>query len=392
MLSSLPNKLYALIDKKYPQKAFGYLRQFQAKIKPQLSQIRTRLHKLFIKLKNNVLINKLILISDSAIAVIDDGALYVEKRIRHYSQQLKQTLVKTYKRAAQSFLAQRLKQYALLIRLDKPIGILLLLWPTLIALWIAAGGWPDTDVLLVFVAGVFLMRSAGCAINDYADRHIDCKVARTKDRPLTSGTITEKEALAVFAVLCIAAFALVLLMNQLTIIMSLVGLILAASYPFMKRHHYLPQIHLGAAFGWAVPMAYVAQTNELSPVAWLLFIATVLWATAYDTMYAMVDREDDLKIGVKSTAILFDDADKLIIGVIQSILILSLIMVGLRAELGGFYFTGVLLASGLAIWQQYLIRHRQPAQCFQAFLNNNWFGLVLFVGVFLEYQIGDITS
>ncbi|MDH5387289.1 MAG: 4-hydroxybenzoate octaprenyltransferase [Gammaproteobacteria bacterium] len=289
-------------------------------------------------------------------------------------------------------MAQRLKQYALLIRLDKPIGILLLLWPTLIALWIAAGGWPDTDVLLVFVAGVFLMRSAGCAINDYADRHIDCKVARTKDRPLTSGTITEKEALAVFAVLCIAAFALVLLMNQLTIIMSLVGLILAASYPFMKRHHYLPQIHLGAAFGWAVPMAYVAQTNELSPVAWLLFIATVLWATAYDTMYAMVDREDDLKIGVKSTAILFDDADKLIIGVIQSILILSLIMVGLRAELGGFYFTGVLLASGLAIWQQYLIRHRQPAQCFQAFLNNNWFGLVLFVGVFLEYQIGDITS
>ena len=301
-------------------------------------------------------------------------------------------LIKQYKLAIGSPLAIKLKLYAQLIRLDKPIGILLLLWPTLIALWIAAGGWPDLDVLFVFVAGVFLMRSAGCAINDYADRHIDCKVARTKDRPLTSGKITEKEALMVFAVLCIAAFILVLFMNPLTIVMSLGGLVLAASYPFMKRHHYLPQVHLGAAFGWAVPMAYTAQTNELNPVAWLLFIATVLWATAYDTMYAMVDREDDLKIGVKSTAILFESADKLIIGIIQVTLILCLIMIGRNAELGGFYYTGVLLASGLAIWQQYLIRHRQPAQCFQAFLNNNWFGLVLFVGVFLEYQIGGISS
>ena len=289
-------------------------------------------------------------------------------------------------------LAIKLRLYAQLIRLDKPIGILLLLWPTLIALWIAAGGWPDLDVLFVFVAGVFLMRSAGCAINDYADRHIDCKVKRTKDRPLTSGKITEKEALIVFAVLCITAFILVLFMNTLTIIMSLGGLVLAASYPFMKRHHYLPQVHLGAAFGWAVPMAYTAQSNEITPITWLLFIATVLWATAYDTMYAMVDREDDLKIGVKSTAILFESADKLIIGIIQATLILCLIMIGQQAELGGFYYTAVLLASGLAIWQQYLIRHRQPAQCFQAFLNNNWFGLVLFVGVFLEYQIGGISS
>ncbi|MDH3342783.1 MAG: 4-hydroxybenzoate octaprenyltransferase [Gammaproteobacteria bacterium] len=304
----------------------------------------------------------------------------------------KQWLLKGFHRVSQSRPAQKLKQYALLIRLDKPIGILLLLWPTLIALWIAAGGWPDNEVLFVFVAGVFLMRSAGCAINDYADRHIDCKVTRTKDRPLTSGKITEKEALIVFAVLCLTAFGLVLLMNPLTIIMSLIGLVLAASYPFMKRHHYLPQVHLGAAFGWAVPMAYVAQTNELSPVAWLLFIATVLWATAYDTMYAMVDREDDLKIGVKSTAILFESADKLIIGIIHATLILCLIMIGKNAELGGFYFAGLLTASGLAIWQQYLIRHREPAACFQAFLNNNWFGLVLFTGVFLEYQIGGITS
>ena len=301
-------------------------------------------------------------------------------------------LLKIRNHVKQSVLFNKLKQYALLIRLDKPIGILLLLWPTLIALWIAAGGWPDTDVLLVFIAGVFLMRSAGCAINDYADRHIDRLVTRTKNRPLTSGKITSIEALLIFAVLCIAAFSLVILMNQLTIVMSLIGLVLAASYPFMKRHHYLPQVHLGAAFGWAVPMAYAAQTNELSPVAWLLFIATVLWATAYDTMYAMVDREDDLKIGVKSTAILFEDADKLIIGIIQAILILCLIMVGQKVGLGGFYFTGVIIASVLAIWQQYLIRHRQPAECFQAFLNNNWFGLVLFVGIFLEYQLGGITS
>ena len=301
-------------------------------------------------------------------------------------------LLKIRNRVKQSPLANKLKQYALLIRLDKPIGILLLLWPTLIALWIAAGGWPDTDVLLVFVACVFLMRSAGCAINDYADRHIDCKVSRTKDRPLTSGKISEKEALAIFALLCIIAFGLVLLMNPLTIMMSFIGLVLAGSYPFMKRHTYLPQIHLGAAFGWAVPMAYAAQANELSQVTWLLFIATVLWTTAYDTMYAMVDREDDLKIGVKSTAILFEDADKLIIGIIQALLIICLIMIGHSLELGGFYYAGLLVATYLLVWQQYLIRHRKPAQCFQAFLNNNWFGLAVFVGVFLEYQIGGITS
>ncbi len=291
-----------------------------------------------------------------------------------------------------SSLLYKLKQYALLIRLDKPIGILLLLWPTLMALWIAAEGWPDTDVLIVFVAGVFLMRSAGCAINDYADRDIDRLVSRTKDRPITSGKISGKEALVIFALLSLTAFSLVLLMNPLTIVMSVVGLILAASYPFMKRHHYLPQVHLGAAFGWAVPMAYAAQANELSTVTWLLFIATVLWATAYDTMYAMVDRDDDIKIGVKSTAILFEAADTLIIGIIQSLLILCLIMIGQKLELGIYYFSGVLAATGFAVWQQRLIRDRQPAQCFKAFLNNNWFGFALFVGVFLEYQIGDISS
>ena len=285
-----------------------------------------------------------------------------------------------------------LKQYARLIRLDKPIGILLLLWPTLMALWIAAGGWPDINVLLVFVAGVFLMRSAGCAINDYADREIDPQVKRTRDRPLASGAITVIEALVIFVSLSVMAFMLVLMMNGLTITMSFIGIALAVTYPFMKRYHYLPQVHLGAAFGWAVPMAFAAQANELAPVAWLLFFATVLWATAYDTMYAMVDRDDDILIGAKSTAILFEDADTLIIGIIQAILIICLIMIGVKAELGGLYFLSVVIATGFAAWQQFLIKDRDPSQCFKAFLNNNWFGLILFTGVFLEYQIGSIAT
>jgi 4-hydroxybenzoate polyprenyltransferase len=294
-------------------------------------------------------------------------------------------------RAADSAAMERLRQYAVLVRLNRPIGILLLLWPTLISLWVAAQGWPDTRVLIVFILGVILMRSAGCAINDYADRDIDGSVARTKDRPLVSGKVSEKEALLVFATLSICAFGLVLLMNRLTIMMSLVGAVLAASYPFMKRYHFLPQVHLGAAFGWTVPMAFTAQANELTPVTWLLFLATVLWTTAYDTMYAMADREDDLKIGVKSTAILFGPLDKKIIGVIQAMLIMALLLIGQRAELSGFYYTGVVAASVLALWQQYLIRNRDPALCFKAFLNNNWFGLVLFIGLVLDYQFKGIT-
>jgi 4-hydroxybenzoate polyprenyltransferase len=276
--------------------------------------------------------------------------------------------------------------YALLTRLDKPIGIFLLLWPTLIALWIAAEGWPDPLVLFVFVMGVILMRSAGCAINDYADRHIDDKVKRTKQRPLASGKISEKETLLVFASLSITAFILVLFMNELTIWMSLGGIILAASYPFMKRYHYLPQVHLGAAFGWSAPMAYTAQANEITVITWLIFLATILWATAYDTMYAMVDYDDDIKIGVKSTAILFGNQDKLIIGIIQSLLIFNLLLIGQRAELSGFYYLGVTAASIFAVYQQYLIKDRKHELCFKAFLNNNWFGLVLFIGVFLDYQ------
>jgi len=281
----------------------------------------------------------------------------------------------------------RLKQYALLIRLDRPIGIYLLLWPTLWALWIAAKGWPDPLVLFVFVSGVILMRSAGCAINDFADRDIDPHVERTKNRPLAAGRISSRETLAVFSGLSISAFALVLLMNELTIYMSFVGIILAASYPFMKRFHYMPQVHLGAAFGWAAPMAFTAQANEITQITWLIFMATVLWATAYDTMYAMADREDDLKVGVKSTAILFGDADKLIIGLLQALLIMDLILIGNRAEMGLYYYSGLAAASVFSVYQQYLIKDREPAKCFKAFLNNNWFGMCVFIGIFVDYWV-----
>jgi 4-hydroxybenzoate polyprenyltransferase len=284
-------------------------------------------------------------------------------------------------------LIERLELYAQLVRLDRPIGIYLLLWPTLWSLWIAARGWPDALVLFVFVAGVVLMRSAGCAINDYADRDIDPHVERTRNRPLAAGKVSARETLAVFALLSISAFLLVLLMNRLTIYMSFVGILLAASYPFMKRYHYMPQIHLGAAFGWAAPMAFTAQANEITSVTWLLFMATILWATAYDTMYAMADREDDLKIGVKSTAILFGEADRLIIGILQTLLIVDLIFIGRQSELGLFYYLGLSVAGGLAVYHQWLIRHRDPARCFKAFLHNNWFGMAVFAGIFIDYWV-----
>lgn len=281
----------------------------------------------------------------------------------------------------------RLEQYSLLIRLDRPIGIYLLLWPTLWALWIAARGTPEMLVLFVFVSGVFLMRSAGCAINDYADRDIDPHVARTRDRPLAAGRISTKETLVVFASLSITAFILVLFMNSLTIYMSVVGIILAASYPFAKRYHYMPQVHLGAAFGWAAPMAFTAQANEITVVTWLIFMATVLWATAYDTMYAMADRDDDLRIGVKSTAILFGEADKLIIGLLQVLLIFDLILIGTRSDMGLYYYLGLCVATGLAVYQQVLIKDRDKQKCIQAFLNNNWFGLAVFAGIFVDFWV-----
>ena len=283
---------------------------------------------------------------------------------------------------------ERLTQYARLMRLDKPIGIYLLLWPTLWALWIAGEGKPDLRVIGVFVAGVVLMRSAGCVINDYADRKIDPHVARTCNRPIASGKVTAREALILFGVLCALAFSLVLLMNRLTLYLAFGGVVLAAIYPFMKRYTHLPQVVLGVAFGWAVPMAFAAQTGEVPRVAWLLFVATVLWTTAYDTMYGMVDREDDVKIGVKSTAILFGDADRIVIGVLQLLTLGALALAGQVASLGGYFYFGLALAAGLALYQQYLIRERQPAACFRAFLNNHWFGAAVFSGIVLAYLAG----
>jgi len=282
---------------------------------------------------------------------------------------------------------ERLHQYALLMRLDKPIGILLLLWPTLWALLIAGEGKPDLLVLVVFVLGVIVMRSAGCVINDYADRNIDPFVRRTKNRPVAAGRVAPYEALKLFVFLCLIAFGLVLLLNWLTILLSVVAVILAALYPFAKRTTYLPQVALGAAFSMAIPMAFAAQTGEVNRIAWLLFLANLLWTTAYDTMYAMVDREDDLKIGVKSTAILFGDVDVIIIGIIQSMVFLALFLAGALIPMGMFYYMGLTLAIGLAMYQQELIKNRDPENCFQAFLNNNWFGMVVFAGIVLDFLL-----
>ncbi len=284
-----------------------------------------------------------------------------------------------------SSITTRLGDYARLMRLDKPIGIFLLLWPTLWALWIASEGHPDHQILVVFVLGVILMRSAGCIINDYADRDFDRHVSRTQNRPLTSGRVSTREAKILLLVLCLAAFLLVLQLNTLTILLSIVALLLAAIYPFMKRFTHLPQIFLGAAFGWAVPMAFAAQTGSVPQIAWLMFLATLLWATAYDTLYAMVDREDDLALGIKSTAILFGDSDRQIIGLIQVMVLLCLLMIGRQAELGTIYYISVLVAGLLAAYQQYLIRYRTREGCFQAFLNNNWFGMAIFLGILFDY-------
>ena len=279
----------------------------------------------------------------------------------------------------------RLGEYALLMRLHRPIGIYLLLWPTLWALWLAGQGQPPRGVVLVFVLGVVLMRSAGCVINDIADRKFDPHVTRTRDRPLAAGRVSLSEAIALLLILCLLAFALALTQNMLTIQLAFAGLALALSYPFMKRFHSLPQVHLGAAFGWAIPMAYAAVTGELPALAWLLFLSNVLWSVIYDTQYAMVDRADDLRIGVKSTAILFGEHDRRIIGYLQIALLALLILIGLLAGRGGAYYLGLFVAAWFALYQQYLIRNREPAACFQAFLNNNGFGLTVFCGLLLDF-------
>ena len=282
---------------------------------------------------------------------------------------------------------QRLREYALLMRLHRPIGILLLLWPTLWGLWFAGQGHLNLHVAAVFVLGVVLMRSAGCVINDYADRGFDPHVERTRERPVAAGRVAPREALALFTTLCLVAFALVLTLNRLTILLSFVGAFLAATYPFLKRWTHLPQFYLGVAFGWGIPMAFAAQTGAVPPLAWVLFFANVCWSVAYDTAYAMVDREDDLKVGVKSTAILFGSYDRLLIGVFHGLTITLLAIAGDLAGRGMLYYVGLGVATGLAGYQQVLICERVPAGCFKAFLNNNWFGAAVFAGLALSYAM-----
>ena len=281
--------------------------------------------------------------------------------------------------------ASRLAEYALLMRLDRPIGIWLLMWPTLWALWVAGEGGPDPHVFFVFVAGVVLMRSAGCVINDFADRDIDPHVERTRSRPLADGRVSPAEALVLAAGLGAVAFGLVLTMNRLTVLLALAGAALTVTYPFLKRFTHLPQVWLGASFGWSVPMAFAAQTGTVPRIAWLMFLAVVVWAVIYDTMYAMVDRDDDLKLGVGSTAILFGEADRPILMGMQVVLMLALWLTGRMAGLGEWYLVGLAVAAGLAVWQQRLIRTREREACFRAFLNNNYFGMVVFFGILLDY-------
>ena len=284
-----------------------------------------------------------------------------------------------------SFSKEKFQAYGQLMRTDKPIGTLLLLWPTLWALWIAAQGFPDLSILLVFTVGVFLMRSAGCVINDFADRNIDGFVERTKHRPLPSGRATSKEAIVLFLTLAIISFLLVLTQNNLTIQLSFVGVLLAFSYPFMKRFTHLPQFVLGIAFSWAIPMAFAAQANALPGIVWILFLFNIIWTIAYDTLYAMVDREDDLKIGVKSTAILFAENDKLFVALLQLSSLILLAVLGWLENLGWIYFISLVVIAGLFIRQQLQIKTRDKQACFKAFLDNNYVGMVIFIALFLSY-------
>jgi 4-hydroxybenzoate polyprenyltransferase len=277
--------------------------------------------------------------------------------------------------------------YLVLTRMDRPIGALLLLWPTWWALWLAAGDFPPWKLLLIFTLGVFAMRAAGCAINDYADRKLDPQVARTAGRPIASGRVTPREALVVFAVLLAFAFVLVLFTNALTIKLSFAGAALAAAYPFTKRFTHLPQVVLGAAFGWSIPMAFAAVSGTVPPVGWLLFIANILWSVIYDTEYAMVDREDDLKAGAKSTAILFGDADIPILGVLMGTFLLAMLFVGQRAQLGWPYWIALLGAAALFGYQLWLIRNRAKDACLAAFRHNNWLGLLVWIGIGLALAV-----
>ncbi len=284
----------------------------------------------------------------------------------------------------------QLQNYVQLMRLDKPIGIWLLLWPTLWALWLAGEGHPDPGIFVVFILGVVVMRSAGCVLNDFADRNIDPYVERTRTRPIASGRVAPMEALTLFVALGLIAIGLAAMLNRPAQILAVVGAGLTIAYPFIKRFVSIPQFVLGAAFGWAVPMAFAAQTGETEQLAWLVFGTAIIWAVIYDTFYAMADRDDDLKIGVKSTAILFGDADLFVIGGLQILMLIALLFVGNMAELGFAYYASLVIAAILMGWHQWLARDRQAAGCFRAFLHNQYIGMIIFVGIVLHYTFAPV--
>jgi len=297
----------------------------------------------------------------------------------------KPTFTPHHARDAVLAIGRTIREYALLMRLHRPIGIWLLMWPALWALWIAGSGRPDQTLLLIFLAGVVVMRSAGCVINDYADRDFDPRVKRTRDRPLAARRVAPGEALVLFVVLGLVAIWLAMQLEPLARLYAAAGGLLAVTYPWLKRVVHLPQFFLGVAFGWSIPMAFAAETGEVPRIAWLLLAAVVLWAAVYDTMYAMVDRKDDLRIGIKSTAILFGDADRVIIGVMQLMVLFALWLAGDEAALGAWYRAGLAAGAVFFVYQQWLIRDREPDDCFRAFNNNHYFGLVVFVGLALDY-------
>ena len=275
-----------------------------------------------------------------------------------------------------------------LMRFDRPIGILLLLWPTLWALWIAGQGQPSLKNVLIFCTGVVLMRAAGCIMNDVADRDFDPHVERTRCRPLASGELTVRQALLAFFALMLLAFGLVLMTNALTIKLAFAGAVLAATYPFFKRWTHFPQVVLGLAFGWGIPMAFAAETSQVASAAWLILLINVIWSVIYDTLYAMVDRDDDISIGLKSTAILFGHHDLLILRLLKILMITLLLLLGAGLQFAWPWFAGVAVAAGLFMWQQYLVRARGRDACFKAFLNNNWVGLAIWVGLLAAYAMG----
>jgi len=282
-------------------------------------------------------------------------------------------------------IVSQLRNYGKLMRVDKPIGTWLLLWPTLWALWLAGEGAPDQGLFVIFIIGVFIMRSAGCVLNDFVDRKIDPYVERTRTRPLATGAVAPAEALTLFVALGLIAIGLASMLNRPAQLLAVIAAGLTVAYPFIKRYVSIPQFVLGAAFGWAAPMAFAAQTGETPELAWLVFGTALIWAIIYDTFYAMVDREDDLKIGVKSTAVLFGEVDLFVIAGLQILMLFALILIGYRAGLGVWYYMSVAVAAGMMAWHLWLARDRQPAGCFEAFLKNHLIGLTIFIGIVLHY-------